>query len=358
MGLPEISIMFKGLAAKAIQRSKRGVVSIIIRDTKAKSMILNGVEEVPAPVAMEAKNIKFINQIFDGGCRKVIVEVVAPEELSGYKLQDTLTRLKVQVWNYLVYPEADNTEIASIVTFIKNERDQRDKSFKAVVSSPVAPDHEGIIDFHADNLKIVGQEESPTAQEYTPRIAGILAALPFTRSSTYYVLPEVESVDLVLDPNAEINKGKLILINDGEKIKIASGVNSLTTIVAPKTNAVKDIFIVEKMDFVKDDIKKVYHDEYIGKVVNNYNNKQLFVTNINTYFKLLIRDYQFFDESDSNSVQVSALGNKYYLDQEGIDTSKMSEDELKRANTGKKVFLEGSVKFTNTMSDLELILNM
>lgn len=357
MGLPEINIEFKGMAGSAIERSERGIVALLIKDTVAQSTsyVINGIGDLKEDEFLP-KNIEFIKSVLMGSCSKVLVEVVQNAE--GKSIIDTLNRLKVKRFNYLACPESTEDEVNTIVTWIKECRDRDKKSFKAVINSNISPDHEGIINFTTSEIKLKNSGKKYSAKEYTPRIAGILAGLPFTRSATYYVLPEVEEILEANNQNASINNGELILINDGEKVKIASGVNSLVTIEGNKSEDMKDILIIEKIDLIKDDIKKVFEENYVGKVVNTYDNKQLFVTNIHTYFDKLIRDYEFFDRNEINKLWVDVEANKMYLDSKGVDTSGMKESQLKAANTGKKVFLGGSVRLTNTMANLDIIIQM
>ena len=68
-----------------------------------------------------------------------------------------------------------------------------------------------------------------TAAEYCARIAGILAGLSLSRSSTFYVLNDVSSAEVPDDPNERIDAGELILTFDGSQYKIGRGVNSLTS---------------------------------------------------------------------------------------------------------------------------------
>ena len=57
-----------------------------------------------------------------------------------------------------------------------------------------------------------------------------------TESATYQVLADVTSITESLTADEDINSGKFILVNDGEKIKVGRGVNSLATlsVIRPK----------------------------------------------------------------------------------------------------------------------------
>ena len=223
MGLPQILIEFKTLAETLVTRSARGIVAVILKDDSnaAQTQIYTKESEITKSHYTTA-NLGFLSLIFKGAPTRVIVERIP----AAGEIAPALERLKNKKWNYLTMPVPGETDVSTIVDFIKEQRDVYHKTFKAVLPT-VAANHEGIIDFETADIKV--GTKTYTAAEYCPRIAGLLAGLPLNRSATYYPLPEVESITESETPDADVDNGKLILINDGTKIKIARGVNSLTT---------------------------------------------------------------------------------------------------------------------------------
>lgn len=353
MGLPEILIEFKTQGTTAIQRSARGIVALILKDdtdTSFDTKIYRSIDEIDA-ADWTAANKDYIEKAFLGTPSMVIVERI-PTTATDYNA--ALDRLKNKKWNYLAIPGIDAADVANIATWIKTERDINKKTFKAVLPNHAA-DHEGIINFATDNIK-VGEKVYTTA-EYCARIAGILAGLPFSRSATYYELPEVESITESTDPDADIDAGKLILINDGEKIKIGRGVNSLTTTTANKGEDFKKIKIVDAIDLVRDDIRNTFDNYYVGKVVNTYDNKILFLAAVNAYFDELER-LDVLDPNYNNIAEIDLEAQKAYLQSIGVDVSGMKDQEIKEYNTGSKVFAKASVKFLDAMEDLQFTVYM
>jgi hypothetical protein len=184
------------------------------------------------------------------------------------------------------------------------------------------------------------------------RVAGILAGLSLTRSATYFVLDEVDDIQVHEDPNESIDSGELILVNDGNKIKIGRGVNSLTTITDNKSKEFKKIKILEAMDIMYEDIKTTFEDEYIGKVLNSYDNKAIFLAAVNAYFKQLQNDGVLDPNSDALA-EIDVDAHELYLNSQGITTDDMSVQEIKEAKTGSTVFFKASVKPLDSMEDLE-----
>lgn len=354
MGLPEINIEFKKKVKDVLKRSSSGIVALILKDDiqKSETVVYNSVDEINSTDWSE-KNIDYIKKTFLGGPNKVIIEVVSSEETD---YSNALKRLSNKRFNYLAVPGIESTDTTSISEWIISKRTNDKKTFKAVLPNQ-ASDHEGIINFTTEEIKV--GEKTYSASEYTCRIAGILAGLPFTRSSTYFVLDEVEAITEIDDPNAAIDSGQLILINDGEKIKIGRGVNSLVTIpesssdnYAYKTEDFKKIKIVEAMDLITDDIRDTFNNLYVGKVSNDYDNQVLFITSINSYFKGLAAE-GILDTNYENMAYVNVNAQRKAWEEDGTDTSDWDDQKVKNMTFKSNVFVAGNIKIIDAMEDLD-----
>lgn len=346
MGLPEINIVFQSLATTAIERSRRGIVALIVKDDTAteNTYTFTKLSEVDK-TKFTSKVYDYIDLVFKGSPNKLIVEVM--NTTNERTLQLILKDLKNKKFNYIAIPGIEKSETTEVTTWIKECRKDR-KIFKAVLPNTEA-DYEGIINFTTTGIKV--GDKTYTTEEYCARIAGILAGLPVTRSSTYYVLDEVDEIVEHDDPNTDIDEGKLILVNDGVKIKIGRGVNSLITIEQPKSKEFKKIKIVEAMDIIYEDIKTTFEDEYIGKVTNSYDNKIIFLSAVNAYFRGLQKD-GVLDTSSEALAELDLIAQDKYLIENQVDTTEFNEQELKEANTGSKVFFKASVTPLDAMEDL------
>ncbi len=322
MGLPEILIEFKTQGTTAIQRSARGIVALILKDdtdTTFDTKVYSSIDEIDA-ADWTATNKDYIEKAFLGVPSKIIVERIAT---TATDYNAALDRLKNKKWNYLAIPGIQPAEVATIATWIKTQRDNYHKTFKAALPN-YAADHEGIINFAA----------------------------------TYYALPEVESITESADPDADIDAGKLILIGDiNGPYKIGRAVNSLTTTTATKGEEFKKIKIVEGVDMVRDDIRNTFENYYVGKVVNHYDNKVLFLAAVNAYFKELER-LDVLDPNYDNLTEIDVDAQRLYLMGKGIDVSALSEQQIKEYNTGSKVFAKARVKFLDAMEDLQFAIYM
>ncbi|MBB6217494.1 hypothetical protein HNQ80_003615 [Anaerosolibacter carboniphilus] len=352
MGLPEILIEFKTQGVTAVQRSARGIVALILKDdTKTFTSIeYKSIDEV-SPEDWTVDNKDYIDKTFMGTPSKIIVERI-PTTAADYSA--ALARLKSKKWNYLAVPGVQSADVTNIATWIKTERDVNKKTFKAVLPN-ITADHEGIINFATESIKV--GEKTYSASDYTCRIAGIMAGLPFTRSATYYALNEVKSIQESENPNQDIEDGKLILVNDGTGIKIGRGVNSLTTLTASKGMEFKKIKIVDAVDLVHDDIRDTFNNAYVGKIINSYDNKVLFLAAVNAYFGELER-IDVLDPAFTNKAEIDVESQKLYLMARGVDVESLKEQELKEYNTDSKVFAKANVKFLDAMEDLQMQIYM
>lgn len=346
MGLPEINIEFKGKAVSVIQRSELGIVALVFRDAIDAVSVkeYKNIEEVQSS-DWSPKNVDYLKKSFLGLPSKVIAIRLATDE----EISNAYSILNSKKWNYLAIPEITTSEVSDVATWIKSKRTNEKKTLKAVLPNH-SGDHEGIINFSTDEIK-VGEQTYSTA-EYCARIAGVLAGLPFTRSATYFVLDEVDSIKESEDPNADIDAGKLILVNDGEKIKIGRGVNSLVTTTSEKTEDFKKIKIVEIMDMVMDDIRDVFNNNYVGKVPNTYDNQVLFFTSVNAYFKDLSGD-EILDPNFENEAFVDVEAQRLAWEKVGTNTSAWDEQRVKEMSFKSNVFAAGSIKIVDAMEDLD-----
>ncbi|MEG0258467.1 MAG: phage tail sheath C-terminal domain-containing protein [Lysinibacillus sp.] len=348
MGLPEINIAFKSKSVSAITRSAMGIVALILRDATlipAASVVkIKSVEDLK-PADWTAGNHDYIEKTLLGTPSQVLVLRIGEEDL----FVDALKKLGALKFNYVAVPGATTEETATLASWIKSKRANDKKTLKAIVANQEADDA-GVINFTTGGI-VVG-DKTYTAQQYTARIAGILAGLPFTRSATYFVLPEVDEIEDHEDANADIDAGQLILVNDGEKVKIGRGVNSLTTLTIDMKADWKKIKIVEVMDMITDDIRDTFNDNFVGKVPNITDNQFLFIISVKSYFKGLANE-SILDVNYDNTAEIDVATQRLAWESTGIDTTTWDETKVRLMTFGSAVFLGGNVKIVDAIEDLD-----
>lgn len=371
MGAPSINISFIEKAITVIKRGERGVVMLLVKDTLAApatnpvTVVLEN--DIPTGLSDTTKEqIKLAMIGYVNAPKKVLVYcmgIAANAEVAavaaGYSA--ALEAIETIKFDYLAIPTVQTDgKGQDIATWIKSVRTNKKKKVKAVLPN-VAADTEGVINYTIEkNVKtesVTGQDGTVTtvdinytAEQYCSRIAGLIAGTPLTISATYAPLPELSDCTRLNDIDTPVDDGEFILFYDGEKVKVVRAVNSFVTTIDGKGDSFKKIKIVKAMDMINDDITKTAQDSYLGKYANSYNNKCILMTAIGGYFKQLLKD----GIISSYAVDIDIESQTIYLQSKGVDTSEMSEDDIRIADTGSKVFLKGNVKILDAIEDIAM----
>ena len=349
MSLPNMMINFKQTGATAIQRGERGIVALVLNGEIQELYELNNIKDAAGITQLTDKQKEYLELAFMGYIKppkKVIIVFRGSEGEDYNQAQEVLESLK---WDYLAIPEIESQDVARVVVWITS----LNKRCKVVLPNATTADTEKVINFTTTNIKTTLGDY--TTSEYTSRIAGLLAGTPMTISATFAPLKEVIGFDQLTKEQMDqaIGKGQLILYHDGEKAKIARGVNSFTTTTQDKGESFKKIKIVDAMHMIEDDIKKTCEDSYIGKYSNSYDNKCVLVTAIQAYLDQLVLE-GILDADFKNVVEIDVEQQRTYLRSVGVDVSNMKELDIKKANTRDKVFLRSQIKILDAIEDIVL----
>ena len=350
MGMPGVNVSFTEKAATVVSRGERGIVAMIVKGAVPATNPVEILSVADIPNMLSAANRKQIELVLKGyvNAPKKVIAYCLPTAAEDYA--EALDWLEVNKFDYLVAPscETDN-QVSALATWIKEMR-ANGKKVKAVLPNCPA-DTEGIINY-ATNSVTDEEDNEYTAEQYCARIAGIIAGTPMTISCTYAPLMELTNCERMkkAEMDAAVDAGKLIVFHDGEKVKVARGINSFVTINADKGAQFKKIKIVEAMDMINDDIIKTAEDSYLGKYANSYNNKCLLLSAISNYFQGLIRD----GILSEGTVEIDVDANRKYLKEKGISVSDLSDDEIKKADTDDKVFLSAKIKILDAIEEITL----
>lgn len=349
MGMPSINISFRERAATINRRSGQGIVAVIVKDALASGLsTLYSKSDIPA--ALGADNKTYVEQAFIGNVNrpaKVYLYILAADATA---YTDAFTELAKYTWDWLCCPpDVDATLAAAAKTWLALQRTNQDATYKAVLPALVADD-EAIVNFVTEDI-VVGDTTYGTA-EYCTRIAGVLAGTPLTQSASYTVLPEISDVKRLTkaDMDTAVEAGKFLLFHDGTKVKVGRAVTSLTTTTA-KSAQLKKIKIMQTLDLIKYDLRVLMQDSYIGKYANSYDNKCVLITAILDYFKGLERDEIL---QPGSTVEIDIDSQQAYLVSRGDDVSRMTDKEIREANTDDKVYLMASIRIFDAIEDIAL----
>lgn len=371
MGLPQINIIFKSKAIKAIQQGAVGIVALVLKDESVEELThLKILDVADIPDTLSETNIEYLNQCFMGTPKEVNA-VVIPDSSSGSEGEDgspgsssstdaanyneALNYLETIQWNIGAIPGIASGDAATVASWVKSMRDNKDRKVLFVLPNTAA-DHEGVINFTTSDI-VVG-ENTYTASEYTARIAGLIAGLSLRVAPTYQVLPEVDDVPKLTrtEADAKIDDGEFILYHDGEKVKVGRGVTSLVTTTEDKGEVWKKIKLVRIYDKVYTDIRGTFEDEYIGKVQNSYENKLLLCAAVNAYYEVLEQEGLL--DPGKSRLDINVAAQKTYLKSIGEPVDDWNEQQIKEANTRDKVFVAGPMRALDAIEDIAMVINL
>ena len=281
-----------------------------------------------------------VTEIFDGGA----VEVILFEH--GDDLETYVDKLDELHFDWLVSDNADDQ--ATVATYCM------ERELFAICYN-TAKDNMSVVNF--TNPKVEKTDGTVvTALDYLPRIAGVLAGCPYSKSVSYKVFTDLKSVTMP----AEITEGALILKNDEDGVRFASPVNSLVTLGTNVTEDMKSICIVEGMRRLKTDVKYAFKNSYKGNYKNHYDNQCLFITAVKAYIRELER-FEILDPSYDNTCDVDVATQREKWISSGKDEAEinaMTDQEIRELTYKDMVFLLLDVKFLNAMEGLQATVEM
>jgi hypothetical protein len=354
MGMPSVIISFSQKAATALTRGERGIIGLIVKDTvvpETNPLVCLSSGDIPDGLSETNKEqISLALRGYVNLPKKVIVYVL-PSDASDY--EEALSYFSSCKFNWLVCPSAQTDGMTDrIVEYVKKER-ENNHLIKAVLPNTTA-DSEAIVNFATEKIYVDDTEYD--TEEYCSRIAGMIAGTPMSIATTYAEMAEVTDCSKLTKEEMDkaVEAGKFIIFFDGEKVKTARAVTSLTTLIADKGKNFQKIKIMEAMDMIADDIRTTMEDSYIGKYPNTYSNKCLLLAAIGNYFDGLAQD----NIIASGTVEIDIQANSDYLKAQGKDVSGMSEDEIKRADTGSYVYLTATVQMLDAIEDIIIPITM
>lgn len=375
MGLrmPNVFVSFYEKGITAIQRSQRGIVAMVFPVNNPSDNVTNiyTVDDIPESWNKYKKEqIELALKGYQTSPRKVIVmecqgEVKntvpklggqsgeTEEQILEADFSKVLKKLEKVYFNWLVVPGIQDKYTDKIATWIKGMRTTKDIKVCAVLPNCNA-DHEGIVNF--TNTMIKTKAKTFATADYCSRVAGIICGTPAIISCTYAPVPEVQEVEQYTaeEMDTKIGKGEFFFFDDGEKIKVARGINSFVTTMQGKGDDFKKVKLVDLMDMIHYDIKKTAHDSYIGKYANSYDNRCLLITAINGYLHTL--ETEGLLERGQNNCYIDIAAVKNWRESNGLNTREelenMNETQIKELNLHDNAFLGVDLSMLDALENI------
>lgn len=357
MGLPELTFTLTQAAETAAARLYSGNVALILRDAKA-----NGVytihRESDFPAGLGAANADYIRRAMIGSINRPAVLYAAVIPTAG-KIADGFGLLSTYDYDYLAGPPDISAEDATALGKLVSAQHKK-RYVGKVVLPETAADSECVVNFSASGIQ--AGETTFTAGQYASRIAGVLAGTPVECSATGAELPEVTAVDAVSAPDAAVDAGKLILVDDGRRVILGRAVTSKVTLQKGEPAALKKIKLVGALDLIRHYAITTVEDQYLGKCPNTYDNKCILISALRDYLQELERLGIL--EPGSWKAELDAEAIRAYLIQRATDAGdltevqrikELSDKALQKEPTDSRVFVRLSGMILDSMEDFGIV---
>lgn len=363
IGLPTMRLIFENATDALLTRAKKGIVGVMVRDTKSLGVYaLTDAKQIPSDLG-EA-NKEYVTRAFAGSglgrATKVVLVVfsttAANKDEEAPTIANALPLLNGKSVDYLAGPhDVTAAEVAAIKDFVLAYR-EKNPTLQAVLPNCAADDR-GIINY--TSTVHVGEKVLSPAQ-YCSRIAGALAGIPTTSSCTNLRLEEVAAVESIATAdkteeeaqNAAIAAGQLIVVHDGTKAVIARGVNSYVTLRDDEKDALKKIKVTEGEGLVSYYSNQAIDEAWKGIKINSYDNRALLIVELQLMYKKLEQQGIFLPNTSGAEIDVETQ--RRYMEDKGVDTSNMDDQAVKTyEDLDTHVFWRGYGIFADTMEDFE-----
>lgn len=355
--MDKIKIDLKASAESSINQSTKGIVMLVLDDSAITE-------------AKEYRGKKKVTDTFSSGNKKLIdrcftkygikrLKVVCYDSNNSETISDALKKINGVKFNYLACPSATtDDDKKAIKDFIQEEQNNKNYTVKAVIFDYKA-DYENVVSVRIESINIDG--ETITGADFTVDLACLRATCPVDESLTNRVLSGVSKVvmiDNTEDEDTLTENGYMFVKydNDFEAYVLSDDINTKTTIDASKE---KDIIrqnrTIDILDMIRDTLKITFKVNFQSKIGGSYSGRKLVRDSFNTYFRSLARTGVLNPDME-NKCELDVDATREYLENEGIDTSAMENEDILKYDIGNKIFLKARVYVLQTIEELNLVL--
>lgn len=289
---PGLYTNFKNAAIAQITGGERGIVAMPLHTFSGIAVadsFYTVEDEAQALELFGLANIGPVKLVLQGGAKQVLVYTVpsTPTSATYITMREKFEAYDFNIFVWDIEPPTD--EDANIKTWVEQNIEEK-KLFMYVTGGSDADDaipstgdarstslkHDFIV-----NLTVGGTVGTIdySSSEYAPYIAGLIAGTPINRSTTYLQvsLDDVNRRYRNSEVVTALGKGSLVLIHDGEKVKIESGIT---------TSGLK-IRSARARIAIATDIEKTARDNYIGRINNDEDGQFALISAIKVYLETL-----------------------------------------------------------------------
>lgn len=187
-----------------------------------------------------------------------------------------LQALELENCSYIAYCGTDETTKALIKTFLKRMNDEEGVRLKAVMGEYKA-DYEKIITIK--NGVVLEDGTTLTKEQCAAFVAALSASSDITKSNTFETYPNAVDCNTRLnnsDTEKALQAGNIVFTRRNDNsVVIEQDINSLTTYTKEKNRDFSKNRVVRTLDMLAQEIKEHIEQNYIGKINNNEDGRNI-----------------------------------------------------------------------------------
>ncbi len=250
-----------------------------------------------------------------GGAKEVLAYTVS-SDVEAESFEEIREAFESRSFNVFVFPEEISAEErANTKAWVVRNR-QEGKHFLAVFGGSNADDQDPAIgnerttqladDYIVNLITGAHVNGSPySSGKYAPYIAGLIAGTGINKSITYAPVQATDVGKRLKNSEiaAALQKGSLLLVHDGEKVKVEQG------LVTSK----KKIRAIRARQAISTDIPRTAAEAYIGKLDNSADGQAALISAVKAYLERLELNHVLTDIVVTLDPERKSEGDSVYL---------------------------------------------
>lgn len=207
---------------------------------------------------------------------------------TGADYADFFEAIQVYDFNTMAITAEDNSTKALAAGFIRRLREDEGKKVQVVLGNYEGADYEGVINL-ANGVVLDGQALTP--EQATAWFAGAAASAGVSSSLTYTAYqgatdanPRLTSADTI----ENLRKGNVVFTEKRGQAVVEQDINTLVSFDATKNQDFRKNRVLRVLDDIANNTKITFEDNYIGKVNNDTDGRELFKADRIAYFDALV----------------------------------------------------------------------
>lgn len=208
-------------------------------------------------------------------------------EVSDENYSDYFKLIKSKRFDVMGLPLVESTEVKEqALVFVKNMREERGRKVQVVLRDYTTANYEGVISIdqgYKTETEIIKQDG------FVAYIAGLTAGSAINKSNTYAIIPGATEIinpkdDLEIEEG--IKEGMLMLsYSDNGAVRIETDINTLTSYSDSTNEDFSKNRVIRTLDNIHNVAKMKFEEEYIGKVSNNPDGRNVYKTDMLKHLK-------------------------------------------------------------------------